>query len=67
MIFPEFMAEMRRPRDFWKAAFCAQFFCYALYMAFGIYVYSWYVTLQFPSVWPTDRAGKVSTRTFCQR
>ena len=47
MIFPEFMAEMRRPRDFWKAAFCAQFFCYALYMTFGIYVYSWYVNLQF--------------------
>lgn len=43
MIFPEFMAEMRRPRDFWKAAFCAQFFCYALYMAFGLYVYSWCV------------------------
>lgn len=46
MIFPEFMAEMRRPRDFWKAAFCAQFFCYALYMTFGIYVYSWWVLPQ---------------------
>lgn len=46
MIFPEFMAEMRRPRDFWKAAFCAQFFCYALYMTFGIYVYSWWVSPQ---------------------
>lgn len=40
MIFPEFMAEMRRPRDFWKAAACAQFFCFAMYMLFGIVDYS---------------------------
>lgn len=30
MIFTEFMAEMRRPRDFWKAALCAQLFCYLM-------------------------------------
>lgn len=32
MIFTEFMAEMRRPRDFWRSAFGAQLFCYLLYM-----------------------------------
>jgi len=25
MIFTEFMAEMRRPRDFWKAAFAGEY------------------------------------------
>lgn len=40
MIFPEFMAEMRRPRDFWKSALCAQLFCYLIYMMFGLVCYS---------------------------
>lgn len=40
MIFPEFLAEMRRPNDFWKAAFFSQFLCYSLYMFFGLFVYS---------------------------
>jgi hypothetical protein len=35
------MAEMRKPRDFWKAAALAQFFCYFCYMLFGIIVYSY--------------------------
>lgn len=39
MIFPEFMAEMRRPRDFWKSALCAQFFCFFMYMLFGLVCY----------------------------
>ncbi|KAF7969159.1 hypothetical protein HWV62_28208 [Athelia sp. TMB] len=40
MIFTEFMAEMRRPKDFWKAAFVAQTFCYLMYMFFGIFCYA---------------------------
>ncbi|RSH93075.1 hypothetical protein EHS25_007428 [Saitozyma podzolica] len=40
MIFTEFMAEMRRPRDFWKSAFVAQLFCYLMYMFFGLFCYS---------------------------
>jgi hypothetical protein len=36
MIFTEFMAEMRQPRDFWKAALGAQMFCWLLYMLFGM-------------------------------
>lgn len=33
------MAEMRRPRDFWKSALCAQFFCFLMYMLFGLVCY----------------------------
>lgn len=36
MIFTEFMSEMRRPRDFWKAALGAQMLCWLLYMFFGM-------------------------------
>lgn len=40
MIFPEFMAEMRRPMDFWKAMCCAQLLIATVYMMYGIYVYA---------------------------
>ncbi|KAI0094160.1 transmembrane amino acid transporter protein-domain-containing protein [Irpex rosettiformis] len=40
MIFPEFMAEMRRPMDFWKAMCCAQLLIGIVYMMFGLFVYS---------------------------
>jgi hypothetical protein len=40
MIFPEFMAEMRRPMDFWKGMACAQALIFTAYMMFGVYVYS---------------------------
>jgi len=38
-LFIEFMAEMRRPRDFIKAMWGAQFFIYAVYMSYGSFVY----------------------------
>ncbi|KAG6372469.1 transmembrane amino acid transporter protein-domain-containing protein [Boletus reticuloceps] len=41
MIFIEFMAEMRRPMDFWKAMACAQAFITIVYMFFGLFVYSY--------------------------
>ncbi|KAG9312427.1 transmembrane amino acid transporter protein-domain-containing protein [Chiua virens] len=41
MIFIEFMAEMRRPMDFWKAMACAQVFICIVYMFFGLFVYSY--------------------------
>nr|POE72724.1 hypothetical protein CFP56_30663 [Quercus suber] len=40
-LFVEFMAEMRRPRDFLKAMWGAQFFIYAVYLIYGCYVYFW--------------------------
>lgn len=40
MIFPEFMAEMRRPMDFWKAMCCAQALIATVYMMFGVFVYA---------------------------
>lgn len=51
MIFTEFMAEMRRPRDFWKSAFCGQFFCWFMYMFFGLFVSS---SASFPQQASTD-------------
>ncbi|KAG0645681.1 hypothetical protein D0Z07_8572 [Hyphodiscus hymeniophilus] len=38
-LFVEFMAEMRRPRDFIKAMWGAQFFIYTVYMVYGCYCY----------------------------
>ncbi|KDQ54668.1 hypothetical protein JAAARDRAFT_182158 [Jaapia argillacea MUCL 33604] len=40
MIFPEFMAEMRRPMDFWKGMVCAQLLISVVYMLYGIFVYA---------------------------
>ncbi|KAH7925976.1 hypothetical protein BV22DRAFT_1033370 [Leucogyrophana mollusca] len=41
MLFTEFMAEMRRPYDFWKAMAIAQVFIFVVYMFFGLFVYSY--------------------------
>jgi hypothetical protein len=38
-LFVEFMAEMRRPHDFIKAMWGAQFFIYSVYLIYGCYVY----------------------------
>lgn len=40
MIFPEIMAEMRRPMDFWKGMACAQSLIYVAYLVYGVFVYS---------------------------
>ncbi|XWX01182.1 hypothetical protein V2A60_009208 [Cordyceps javanica] len=40
MAFVAFMAEMRHPVDFWKALLCGQAFIYAVYIFFGMFVYS---------------------------
>lgn len=39
MIFPEFMAEIRRPNDFLKGMWGAQLFIYLCYMLYGLYMY----------------------------
>ncbi|KZT59478.1 hypothetical protein CALCODRAFT_191627 [Calocera cornea HHB12733] len=41
MIFPEFMAEMRRPMDFWKGMCCAQALIFSCYMLYGVFVYAY--------------------------
>lgn len=38
-LFVEFLAEMRRPRDFLKAMWGAQFFIYTVYLVYGCFVY----------------------------
>ncbi|KAF9524469.1 transmembrane amino acid transporter protein-domain-containing protein [Crepidotus variabilis] len=40
MIFPEMMAEMRRPMDFWKGMVSAQLFICCIYFMYGSYVYA---------------------------
>lgn len=41
MIFPEFMSEMRYPRDFLKAMWAAQSFIYLVYMFYGLFMYGY--------------------------
>lgn len=40
MLFVEFMAEMRRPYDFWKGMVAAQTFIFCCYLIFGFLIYS---------------------------
>lgn len=40
MIYCEFMSEMKRPMDFWKALIMADSFIFFVYLFFGVYVYS---------------------------
>jgi hypothetical protein len=40
MIFPEFLAEMRRPMDFWKGMVCAQLLICIAYLMYGLFVYA---------------------------
>ncbi|KAF8889927.1 transmembrane amino acid transporter protein-domain-containing protein [Infundibulicybe gibba] len=40
MIFPEMMAEMRRPMDFWKGMMCAQALIFAAYLLYGVFIYA---------------------------
>jgi hypothetical protein len=41
MLFCEFMSEMKRPFDFWKALLLADSFIYIVYLFFGIFVYAY--------------------------
>ena len=40
MLFVEFMSEMKRPWDFWKGMLFAQVFIFAVYLIYGLFVYS---------------------------
>ncbi|GAV28244.1 hypothetical protein PMKS-001714 [Pichia membranifaciens] len=39
LVFIEFMAEMKRPWDFWKGMACAQLFIFTIYLIFAMVVY----------------------------
>ncbi|KAJ5215108.1 hypothetical protein N7468_010787 [Penicillium chermesinum] len=41
MVFPEFMAEMKRPKDFLTGMWAAQAFIYFLYMLYGLFMYGY--------------------------
>lgn len=40
MLFPEFMSEMKRPKDFLTAMWASQTFIYVCYMVYGLVIYS---------------------------
>ncbi|PFH46273.1 hypothetical protein AMATHDRAFT_70223 [Amanita thiersii Skay4041] len=40
MIFPEMMAEMRRPLDFWKGLALAQMLIFSAYLLYGAFIYA---------------------------
>ncbi|KAJ5309609.1 uncharacterized protein N7443_002070 [Penicillium atrosanguineum] len=41
MVFPEFMAEMKRPKDFLTGMWAAQAFIYFCYMFYGLFMYGY--------------------------
>jgi hypothetical protein len=41
MVFPEFMAEMKRPKDFLTGMWAAQAFIYFWYMFYGLFIYGY--------------------------
>jgi len=41
IIFPEIMAEMRRPMDFWKCLVLTQTFCIIVYLLYGCFIYAY--------------------------
>jgi hypothetical protein len=64
-LFVEFMAEMRRPYDFIKAMWGAQFFIYSVYLIYGCYVYhfqgqySYQVSYQGVSIYAWQTVGNM--------
>jgi hypothetical protein len=64
-LFIEFMAEMRRPHDFIRAMWGAQFFIYAVYLIYGCYVYhfqgqySYQVSYQGVSIYGRQTVGNM--------
>ena len=41
MVFPEFMAEMKRPKDFLTGMWAAQAFIFFCYMLYGLFMYGY--------------------------
>ena len=41
MLFPEFMSEMKRPHDFLRGMWGAQFFIFVCYMLYGLFMYGY--------------------------
>jgi hypothetical protein len=66
-LFVEFLAEMRRPRDFIKAMWGAQFFIYSVYLIYGCFIYhfqgqySYQPSYQGVSVYGWQTAGNMIT------
>jgi len=61
MIFPEFMAEMRRPMDFWKGMCAAQLLIFVAYLMFGVFVYAFQGQYTLPQAYQGISALKLQT------
>jgi type III secretory pathway component EscV len=48
MIFPEMMAEMRRPMDFYKGMAVAQMLIFVVYLVYGIFCKYLMTNMHFP-------------------
>jgi hypothetical protein len=66
-LFVEFLAEMRRPRDFIKAMWGAQLFIFTVYLVYGCFIYhyqgqySFYPSYQGVSLYGWQTAGNMIT------
>jgi len=61
IIFVAFLAEMRRPMDFWKGIFLAQAFICLIYILFGAFVYGYWGQYAVSSI--TQVIGPVGLQT----
>ncbi|KAG0209750.1 hypothetical protein BGX28_009970 [Mortierella sp. GBA30] len=62
MIFPEIMAEMHRPMDFWKGMAMAQSLIFVAYLVYGVFVYSYQGQFTLPLAY--QGVSKYSWQTF---
>ncbi|KIL60799.1 hypothetical protein M378DRAFT_83314 [Amanita muscaria Koide BX008] len=51
MIFPEIMAEMRRPMDFWKGFSIAQLLIFFAYLLYGCFIYAYQGQFTLPAAY----------------
>ncbi|KIX95517.1 uncharacterized protein Z520_08637 [Fonsecaea multimorphosa CBS 102226] len=63
LLFIAFMAEMRRPMDFWKAMLLAQVFICLIYLLFGAFVYHFLGQYSIPSI--TQVIGPYALQVLC--
>jgi len=59
MIFPEMMAEMRRPMDFYKGMAMAQMLIFVVYLVYGIFCKYLTTNMYFPWNWFVMYARRV--------
>jgi hypothetical protein len=59
MIFPELMAEMRRPMDFPKGMICAQILISVVYLMYSVFCRDAFIDIDFVSLFFTVYSNRV--------